>query len=811
MNGLLRDVKHSGRIFLRAPGFTLTAVATLALGIAANTAIFSVVNTVLLKSFAYRDPERIVMFQNIFPTGRFGSASPTEFNWWRQQKQAFEDISAYDFSIANWTGASSPEQIPVMYASADFFRLFGIPTALGRTFTPADDLPHARKTVVFDYAFWQRRFGGDPSVIGRLMTLSEERYEIVGVLGPLHNGPIAERSSLHGDIEAHEPPDVYLPSQIDPKSANHGHSFNVAGRLRPGITMAAASAQLRASYAGYARRWPEEDARGRNFGIQPLHEAIVGGVRRSLLMLLTAVGLVLLIASANIASLLLARATGRKGEIAIRTALGAARGRIVRQLLTESVMLSLTSGVLGLALGYAGIRAVLALIPENIPRIGVAGANLTLDWRVTAFTMAVSLLTGIVFGLVPALELSRADLAGALKEASHRTGAGPRHKQTQALLVATEMSLAVVLVIGAVLLIRSFLAIWQVNPGFNPHQVLTMRVLLASPRFAEPESVNQVIREAVRRIRAVPGVEAVAASCCLPLETPMQTGFRIVDRPDGLTSRGVAVLTQASSDFFQVFQIPLVRGRRFTERDESGLPVAIISQTMARQFWPDSDPLNERIIIGNKAPRQIIGIAGDVHDTGLDRAPRPQVYEPVTRRGEIAWVIRTRGTPQSLRSRIQNEVMAASGGLPVGDVRTMEDRISRSIATETFRTLVLTIFAGSALFLAAIGVYGLMAYSVADRVHEVGIRLALGAESRHIRNMVVFEGMRPALAGVVCGLGAAFLFSRALAGFLFGVEPRDPLVFLIVPAILTGVAWIAVWLPAAGASRIDPIRALRHE
>lgn len=810
MDGVLRDLKHSAYIFVRTPAFTLTAVATLALGIAANTAIFSVINTIV-RPFTYKDPDRVVMFQNAIPAGRFGATSPTEFNWWRQQTQAFQDISAYGFGMANWTDASSPEQIPLMNVSADFFHLCGMDVARGRTFSPADELPNAPKTVMLAYRFWQRRFGGDPQIIGRRITLSGDRYEIIGVLAPLQNGPIVERSTLSGDIEINEAPDVYLAFQIDPNSAEHGHFFNTAGRLKQGITLAAADAQVKASYPGYARKWAGEDMPGRTFHIQPLQEVIEGGMRRSLWLLLGAVGFVLLIACANVANLLLARATGRKREIAIRTAVGAGRGRIMRQLLAESLVLSLAGGVLGLALGYAGIRMILTFIPDNIPRIGLAGTNVILDWRVMGFTIGLSLLTGVIFGLVPALESSRADLNCTLKQSSHRSATGLRHKQKQALFVAAEIGLAVVLLIGAALLIRSFMAIRHVNPGFDPHNILTMRMLLAGPRFTKPEGVSQVVHEGVRRIRAVPGVEAVTATCCLPLETPMQRGFRIAGRSDGPSSGGYAVSTLASPDYFKVFQIPILRGRSFTERDETGPPVAIINETLAKQFWPNRDPLNERIITGNESPRQIIGIVGNVHESGLDRATRPGIYEPLTDIREIAWVISTRGASKSLRSTIQDELSTASGGLPVGEVRTMEDLLSRSMATETFRTMVLTIFGISALFLAAIGIYGLMAYSVAERVKEVGIRLALGAGSTDIRKMMVFQGMRPAFAGVAWGLPAAFGLSRGLAGFLYGVKPWDPLVFLVTPVILTAVALLAVLLPAVRAGRLDPIYALRHE
>ena len=449
----------------------------------------------------------------------------------------------------------------------------------------------------------------------------------------------------------------------------------------------------------------------------------------------------------------------------------------------------------------------------------MGGSNVNLDWRVLGFTLALSILTGILFGLVPALQSSRADLSSALKESGNRSGTGLRHNQTRALLVTTEMALAVVLLIGAALLIRSFVAIRQVNPGFDAHNVLTMRMSLTGPQFGKPADVTHLIHDGLRRIRALPGVEAAAATCCVPLEDRLQRAFQIAGRPEGPASQGVTGWTLVSAGYFETFQIPVLRGRTFTERDESGPPVAIINQTLAKQFWPNSDPLSDQIIIGDESPRQIIGVVGDVRDDALNRDPRPNLYElsaQMTSTGLMttapwAWVVRTRVEPVSLSSAIQKELREASGGLPVARVRTMEEILSRSTAAENFNTLVLTIFGCSALLLAAIGIYGLMAYSVAQRAQEIGIRLALGAESSRIRNMVVFQGLRPALAGVVCGLAAAFGLTRLIASFLFGVKAWDPLVFFVVPVILVGVALVAVWLPAMRASRVDPIQALRHE
>jgi predicted permease len=808
------DVRFALRMLRRNPGFTVIALLTLALGIGANTAIFSVVNTVLLKPLAYRDPARIVMFQNVFLAGRSGSASPREFNWWRQPSQPFQDVSAYDFDVANLTGESSPEQIPTLHVSADFFKLCGANAVQGRTFTAADDLPNAPKTVVLAFAFWQRHFGGDTQVIGRRITLSGARHEIIGVAGPsLQDGQIAERSTLSGDIEIHEPPAAYIPFQIDPDSASQGHHFNVAGRLKPGVTLAEANAQLQASYSGYGRKWPD-DVRGRaGFRVQPLQDAIVDGVRNSLLILLGAVSFVLLIACANVANLLLARATGRQREIAIRAAVGAERGRIVRQLLTESLVLSLAGGVLGLAAGYACIRALLSLSPGIIPRIGLDGSNVGLDWRVFGFTLAVSILTGILFGLIPALQSSRGDLSRTLKESGHRSSAGGRHQKTRALLVTTEMALAVVLLIGAALLIRSFIAIRRVDPGFDAQNVLTMRVSLTGPEFEKPVDVRQAIHEGLRRIGELPGVEAVATTCCLPLEDRFYGVFQIAGRPEGPTSGDATGTNWVSTDYFEVFKIPILRGRTFTEWDEIGPPVVVINQSLEKRFWPESDPLHDQIMIGGESQaRQIVGVVGDVRDDLLNREPRLNVYEPVAaREGTWAWVARTRERPLSLSSAIQNELREVSGGLPVARVRTMDEILSRSTAAEDFNALVLTIFGCSAMLLAAIGIYGLMAYSVAQRTQEIGIRLALGAESSHIRNMVVFQGLRPALAGVFCGLVAAFGLTRVIASFLFGVKPWDAFVFFVVPVIVAGVALVAVWLPAMRASRVDPIDALRYD
>jgi predicted permease len=758
----------------------------------------------------------MVMFQNTYQhVPSTGSASPTEFNWWRQQTGAFQNVSAYVFGAANMTGESVPELIPTLRVSADFFSLCGVNAIHGRTFSAADDAPSAPKTAVLAFGFWQRRFGGEPRVIGRRIVINDSPYEVIGVMGrDLGSGQISEQSMGSGELQIRQPPDVYLPFQLDPNSTERGHYFNVAGRLKPGVSLAAANEQLHASYQEYARRWPDvTQTAGAGFRVQRLHEAIVGGVRNSLLILLAAVTFVLLIASANVANLLLARATNRQREFAIRVAVGAGRLRIVRQLLTESVVLSLAGGVLGVAAGYIGIRVLLRLSPGNIPRIGADGSNVVLDWKVVGFALALSMITAILFGLVPALRSSQAGLSAALKEDGHRAGAGRRSK-TRVVLVAVETTLAVVLLIAAALLIRTFVAIRQVNPGFDAQQVLTMRMLLTGPLFDTPAGMTQVLQEGVRRLRALPGVEVAATSCCVPLVDRFFTSFAIAGRPDARATSGFAMV---SPGYFETLNIPVVRGRTFTDRDDSGPRVVVINEALARRFWPTSDPTNDQIMFAD-GPRQIIGVAQDVRHA-VTAPPQATIYMLSAHLGDTglilstpwAWLIRTQAAPHSLSSAIQSELRQASGGLPVARIRTMDEILSQATARETFIMLVLTVFGVAALLLAAVGIYGLMAYSVAQRAREIAVRLALGAASGRIRNMVVMQGLRPVAAGVVCGIALAFGLTGLLSRLLFQVPPRDPLVFLVAPMVLVGVALVAVWLPAVRATRIDPIRSLRCE
>jgi putative ABC transport system permease protein len=817
MSNFRDNFKHALRMFRANPGFTFAAIAALALGIGINTAIFTVVDTVLLKPLTYPDADRMVEFLLTSPQGNGAIASIPKFFLWRQQTSVFQDVAAYDFGGPgyNLTG-DRPEQVHGIHVTEAFFRLFGASPMLGRTFTPQEDSPNGGKVVVLSYGLWQRKFGGNPNIIGTALSLGNEPYTIVGVLN----------KSFVSDPEA----DILLPFQFDPNSTNQGHYFKAAGRLKPGVTLAQANALLKVAADQFRRRYPDALGPKDGFAVEPLRDSIVGDARKSLLVMLGAVSLVLLIACANVANLLLVHATGRKREFAIRAAMGAGRKRIILQLLTESVLLSVTGGVLGLVLGYIGLRGLLAMSPGDIPRIGEHGGAVTIDWRVLAFTLGVSLFTGILFGLFPAIGASRPDLNSTLKESSNRAGTGFHQSKARSLLVISEISLAMVLLIGAALLIRTFLALHRVNPGFDSHNLLTMEMSLTGDRFQKTAGVAQLVRDGRERLNAIPGVEVSASACCLPMEGGFGLPFLVVGRPVDKGQPIGAGWMNASAGYFEAFKIPILRGRSFTDRDVAGAPgVVIINESMAKKYWPKENPVGQQIIIGKgvgpefeEPARQIIGVAGDIHSGGLGRdpfptmiVPQPQVPDGVTalnaRIGPVVWVVRTHTEPHQLISAVSEQLRQASGGFPVARVRSMDEVVVHSTARESFNMLLLSIFGASALVLASIGIYGLMAYSVQQRTQEMGIRMALGADRGRIRNLVVWQGMQLTIAGVIVGAAAAFGLTRLIASLLFGVKTWDPIVFVTVPVVLAAVALLAVWLPATRASRLDPMAALRVE
>ncbi|WP_109489054.1 ABC transporter permease [Occallatibacter savannae] len=817
MTDLWSDIKHALHLFVKSPGFTFAAVAALALGIGANTAIFTVVNAVLLKPLGYPDSDRIMQMMLTGPGGSGPGASIPKFQVWQQQTSVFKDVAAYDFAGPgfNITG-DRPELIHGIHVSEAYFRVFGAPVTLGRTFTKEEDSPNGGHVVVLSYGVWQRRFGGDPNVVGKSLSLGSEPYTIVGVLG----------RDFRTDPEA----EIWIPFQFEPNSVNQGHFFLGAAMLKPGVTVAQANAQMKLAYAEFKRKFPDADPKG-GFAVQPLRDAIVRGAKTSLLVLLGAVALVLLIACANVANLLLVRATGRKREFAIRAAMGASRTRVIRQLLTESVMLAVTGGALGSALGFLGVRWLLAISPAGLPRVGENGAAVGVDWRVLGFTLLVSCATGVLFGLFPAFSVSRTDLNSTLKESSNRSGTSFGTGKTRAVLVVTEVALALVLLVGAALLIRTFVALRAVNTGFDAHNVLTMEMSLNGDRFGKTTAVAQLSRDGRERLNRIPGVESSTFSCCLPVQGQFGLPFAIIGKPvDPSKGQQGAGWMHASADYYKTFKIPVKRGREFNVSDTASSPhVVIINEAFAKQFFPNENPVGQQIAVAKgmgppfeEPARTIVGVVGNTHDAGLDQdtpplmvVPDTQVLDAMTELNAkivpLRWAVRTHGDPRQLSNAIAEQLRQASGGFPVARIKTMEEIVSNTTSRQTFNMMLLSIFGAIALTLAAIGIYGLMAYSVQQRTQEIGIRMALGADRTTIRKLVVWSGMKLALVGMVLGVGASFGLTRLIASFLFGVKTWDPTAFIAVPSVLCAVAFVAVLLPAMRASKVEPMRALRVE
>jgi putative ABC transport system permease protein len=817
METLIRDLKHAFRLLLRAPAFTVTAVSALALGIGANTAIFSVINTVLLRPLPFPDPDRIVQIMNSSPNGTGVGASVPKYNVWREQTAALEDITAYDLGGPgiNLSTGDRPEQVKGIHVSHEFFRLFGAPLALGRSFTREEDLPGGGNIVVLSHGLWQRRFGGDPGVVGKAVSLGGEPHTIIGVVG----------AGFSFDPQ----PDLYLPFQANPSSTQQAHFFRAAARLKAGVNIQTARAVMSAAAEEFKRRNPGMLGPRSSFTVEPMQQIMVRNVRRALLVLLGAVGFVLSIACANVANLSLARAAARSREIAIRATLGAGRGRIIRQLLTESVLIALIGGALGLALGVAGVRGLLAVNPADLPRIGEGGAAVALDGRVLAFTFVLSLATGILFGLVPAFHAARADLNLTLKEGG-RTGSGGGQTKARSLLVVVEMALAIVLLCGAGLLIRTFAALHSVSPGFDARNVLTLQTSLTGSRYDRTAGIFDLARRATERIEALPGARAAAASSYLPLEGGLGLPFIIEGRPlENSPVHGGAGWAYVTHRFFEVFKIRVVRGRGFTERDDAAAPgVVVINEAFARQYWPKGDPVGARLRIGPgmgpafaEAPREIVGVVSDARDAGLNNDPQPEMFVPLgqvrdavmalnNRFMPLSWVVRADAAPPALSSPVQR-VFQDLADLPVARVRSMEQIVGESTARTRFNTLLLAVFAFVAILLASIGLYGVMAYTVEQRTHEFGIRLALGADPKALRNLIVRKAMKLALAGIVIGTAGALGLTRYISTMLFAVTAQDPVVFVSVGLLLGTVAFLASYLPARRATGIDPVVALRYE
>jgi predicted permease len=758
---------------------------------------------------------RLVLFT---PQRTLDMASVPEFNLWRQQTTVLRDVAGYDAGGAgmNLTGGDHPLQLQGVHVTHNYFALFGAPVIAGRTFTAEEDSPHGGNVVVLSYGLWKQRFGGDANLVGRTIQLDNTPYLVVGIIGR--------------NFITDNPTDLWIPYQFDLNEHDMAHYFRVSARLQPGVTIEQANAQLKLASDQFRRAFPNAIGPQNHYGVFPLKEWMVGDTRTPLLILLSAVVLVLLIACANVANLLLARASGRKREFATRAALGAGRWHVIRQLLAESLLLSISGSLLGLLLGYAGVRLLLAVNVGGLPRLGENGSAVALDMHVLLFTLGLSLLTGILFGLVPALSASRPNLVASLNESGSRTGTGFRSASLRSVLVVTEIALALVLVIGSTLLIRTYLKLQAVDPGFDTHNALTMAMSLSGSRFQTSAPVAQIIRQGTERIKTIPGVAEAAAGNGLPLQGAFGMPFDIVGRPKGSTPfTGGAQYYSVSWSFFDALKIPLLRGRTFTDQDNASAPgVMIINEAMAKQYWPKGDPLRDHIQkapgagpIFAEPPRQIIGIVGNTRDAP-NRNPFPTMYIPLAQMpdGETAlnsriaplwWIVRTNSNSQALITQVTSALREATGGLPVAHIRTMDEIDRLNISQQRFNMLLLTVFGISGLLLAAAGIYGLMAFSVEQRTQELGIRMALGAQASQLRNMVLGQGMVLTGFGVVIGIGAAFWLARFLTRFLFGVKAWDPLAFVLTPLLLGAVALAAAWIPAVRATRVDPMTALRFE
>ena len=823
MENLLADVRHSLRVLIKSPGFTLIAILALALGIGANTAIFSVIDQVLLSPLPFKDSERIMSVQRKFTNGNGESISIPKFMAWKQC-QAFQSFAAYDFGSVSMNLGTGDRPNPVngLRVTSDFFNVFGVSPVIGRAFTPQEDMPNAGKYTVLTYNLWKNRLGGDRDIVGKAISINSEHFLVLGVLPE--------------DFRPDPPTDLYFPEQFDPNSTNQGHIYYVAGRLKPGASVESANAEIAILADQFRQGHADVMDKSESAIVMPLRVAIGGEIKLVLLVLAGAVGFVLLIACANVANLLLARAAGRQREIAIRTAMGASRGRIVRQLLTESVILGLAGGVAGLIVGSVGVRVLLALSPGNIPRINhpehSAGTLALMDWRMLVFLFAISLLTGLLFGLIPALRVSHFDVNAALKESSGRSGTGLRHGRIRSLLVVAEVAIAVLLLAGATLMIRTFMGLRSVETGFDAHNVLTMRTAISGGRYSSTAQVASMVQQATDRIQVLPGVNAVGCAVMLPVEgSSIDLPFSIQGRqPKEGQWEGDEYWRFVSPGYFQALRIPVLRGRLFARTDTASSDrVVIINETFARKYWPNDDPLGKVMVIGkglgpefDEPPRQIVGIVGSVTEASLNGGkvpvmyiPQSQVSDGLTKLGAsllpLSWVIRTNADPFSVAAAARHEFETLDAQLAPSHVVTMEQLISESTIQQNFSTLLLTVFAGLALLLAAVGIYGLMAYSVQQRTQEIGIRMALGANRTKIMAMILNQGARLAAIGTAIGLAGAYALARFLGKLFFGIKTNDPLAFSIVAVALVAITLLAGAVPARRATRVDPMVALRQE
>ena len=807
METLLKDVRFGARMLMKNPGFSLVAVIALALGIGANTAIFSVVNAVLLRPLPFKDPDRLMLIRETkLPQFPEFSVAPGNFLDWQKQNSVFEQMAAINTSPFNLIGTGEPERLQGQRVTDGFFAMLGAQPQLGRVFMSEEDQPGHNNVVILSHGLWQRRFGGDPNILNQTITLNGQSYAVVGVM------PATFR---YGGRNT----ELWTPIAFTAQNAQqHGsHYLQVIGRLKPGVTLEQTQEEMSAIAGRLAEQYPDTNA-GWDVKIMTMLESTVRSIKPTLLVLLGAVAFVLLIACANVANLLLARAASRQKEIAVRTALGARRGRIIRQLLTESVLLSAAGGVVGLLLSLWGVSLLLSLAPDDLPRV----RDVSLDGSVLGFTAAITLLTGLIFGLVPALQASKPNLNETLKDAGRGSTEGGRHHIIRSVLVVFEVATALMVLVGAGLMIKSFMHLQRVDPGFNPDNALAVNLSLPQRKYPEDDQRSAFYFQLIQKVSTLPGVRAAGAANVLPLEDDYILGFHIQGRPPDAPGEDRSTNYFAvSPDYFKAMGIPLLRGRLFTEHDTKGAPrVAIINEAMAKQYFPDEDPIGQHIHVTNGPVlyREIVGVVGDVKQYGLDQETPVQTYEPYLQEpfSFMSLVVRTAGDPTSLSGAIRSEVLSIDSEQPVSSIKTLDQILSTSIAQQRFAMLLFGVFGAVALILAAVGVYGVMSYAVTQRTHEIGIRMALGAARRDVLRLVIGHGMMLTLIGIAFGLVAtfvltSFVLTSLMSSLLFGVSVTDLATFAIFSATLAAVALVACAVPARRALKVDPIVALRYE
>ncbi len=810
MGNLLQDVKYGVRMLRRSPGFAVVAIITLALGIGANTAIFSVINAVLLRPLPFPQPERLMNVVEL-RSGQLvpeGSTSYPDFADWRSQSRSFEAMAAFHESDFSLTGAGEPQHLTAEIVSVDFFNVLGTQPALGRGFRADEDNPGTRVVVLSD-SLWRSRFNADPKIVGRTVTVNARTYTVIGVAPAGFSFPIRSNPQLWTTFGREN---EVQPDGEPPMTKNRGaHYLDVIGRLKPGVTVAQAQAEMDLIAHGLARQYPDSNKYRDAARVTPELEHMVGRSRSALLVLLAAVGCVLLIACVNITNLLLARATQRNKEIAIRVSLGAGRWRIVRQLLTESLLLSLGGGVIGLVLAGWGVAMIARLQIAEVPRLSQVG----LDSRVFFFAVLVSLLTGIVFGLLPALQVSTPSLNESMKEAGRHASAG----RLRSALVIAETAMGLMLLVGAGLLMRSFFQLLRVNPGFESSHVLSLNFILPSARYSDDQQVH-FYENLLPKLQTLPGVNSAAAVTPLPLGADrLRISFQIDGRPVAAADEPAAEFRAVSPGYFHTMGIPLLQGRNFTERDDSKAPgVIIINQELARQYFPNENPVGKRMqaefsITGKPQMREIVGVVGNVKSRSLKQEVDPEYYVPLSQ-GLISTpsiVVKTAADPWTIAGAVRKQIAAMDSELAVFDVKSMDDYVAASLGQPRFNTLLLGLFASMALLLTAVGLYGVMAYSVAQRTHEIGIRMALGAGRDDVMRMVLRSGLRLTAIGLIIGVLGAAALGRVLASLLYQVKPQDPLTFIAVCGVLVAVGLAATYVPARRAMAVDPMVALRYE